>query len=42
MENNNIFSWMIIDDLTVQKEIDRSVIKYNQTGIPIQLRKYWK
>lgn len=32
---------MIIDDLTVQKEIDQSVIKYNQTGIPIQLRKYW-
>lgn len=41
MENNNIFSWVIIDDLTVQKEIDQSVIKYNQTGIPIQLRKYW-
>ena len=41
MGNNKIFSWKIIDDLTVQKEIDQSVIKYNQTGIPIQLRKYW-
>ena len=42
MENNNIFSWTVIDNLTVQKEIDQSVIRYNQTGIPIQLRKYWR
>lgn len=34
------FSWEICGDEAI-KTIDISVLKYRQTGIPIQIREYW-
>lgn len=40
--NETYYSWEILSEKVAVKQVDKSVIDYSETGIPIEIRKFWR